>query len=152
MHERLACESGQYNPSCFDVMLRYLAPGLACAAAIVAGACGGGPGAGTKSPDTRVRELADTYLAAYFERFPEQITYFGVPGRPQSGLTDNSLAALRASEAREDGFLASLKQIDPSAIGAAPLRATYAIARQTLEAAVAKRVCRDQLWNVSEMT
>jgi uncharacterized protein (DUF885 family) len=133
-------------------MLRYLAPALVCAAAIVAGTCGGGPGAGTQSPDSRVRELADTYLGAYFERFPEQITYFGVPGRPQSGLTDNSLTALRAWEAREDGFLASLKQIDPSAIGAAPLRATYAIARQTLEAAVAKRVCRDELWNVSEMT
>src|SRR3954469_1317216 len=90
-------------------MRRYLAPAFVCAAAIVAGTCGGGPGAVTQSPDSRVRELADTDLGAYFERFPEQITYFGVPGRPQSGLTDNSLTALRAWEAREDGFLASLK-------------------------------------------
>src|SRR4051812_50186847 len=112
-------------------MLRYLAPGLACAAAIVAGACGGGPGAGTKSPDTRVRELADTYLAAYFERFPEQITYFGVPGRPQSGLTDHSLAALRAWGAREDGLLGNAHQIHPSAIGSAPRRATSAPSRLT---------------------
>jgi uncharacterized protein (DUF885 family) len=133
-------------------MLRHRALGLVCAAAIAAGGCRGGPGAGTEPSDSRVRGLADTYLAAYFERFPEQITYFGVPGRPQNGLTDNSLAALRAWEAREDRFLASLKQIDPATIGAAPLRATYAIARQTLEAAVAKRVCHDELWNVSEMT
>ncbi len=33
-----------------------------------------------------------------------------------------------------------------------PLRATHAIARQVLEGNVAKRVCRDELWPVSQMT
>src|SRR4051812_8171847 len=103
-------------------MLGYRALGFVCAAAIVGGACrGGGRDDGASSSDARVRQLADAYLAAYFDRFPEQITQFGVPGRPQSGLTDNSLAAQRAWEAREDAFLTSLKQIDPSTIGAAPL-------------------------------
>src|SRR4029079_16149969 len=129
-------------------MLRHRALGLVCAAAIAAGGCRGGPGAGTEPSDSRVPGLADTYPAAYFERFPEQITYFGVTGRPQNGLTDNSLAALRAWEAREDRFLASLKQMEAAKTAAAPLRATYAIARETLEAAVAKRVCHDELWNV----
>jgi uncharacterized protein (DUF885 family) len=133
-------------------MLSHRAAGLAVAAAVVVAACGGGGAGGNAASNTRVRELADTYLAAYFERFPEQITQFGVPGRPQSGLTDNSLAAQRAWEAREDGFLASLRQIDPATIHDAPLRATYAIARQTLEGDVAKRICHDELWNVSEMT
>src|SRR6476646_840055 len=133
-------------------MLRHRAIGLVAAAAIVVAACRGGAGGGPASSNSRVRELADTYLTAYFERFPEQITQFGVPGRPQSGLTDNALAAQRAWESREDGFLASLRQIDPATIDAAPLRATYAIARQTLEGNVAKRVCHDELWNVSEMT
>jgi uncharacterized protein (DUF885 family) len=102
--------------------------------------------------DPKVRALADTYLAAYFDRFPEQVTQYGVPGRRQDKLTDNSLEALRAWNAREDGWLAEIKQISPDAIGSAPLRATYAIVRQTIEGDVAKRVCRDELWNVSQMT
>src|SRR5262249_16407112 len=53
---------------------------------------------------------------------------------------------------RDDALLGDLQQIEPATIAAAPLRATYAIVRQTLEGNVAKRVCRDELWNVSEMT
>ena len=49
-------------------------------------------------------------------------------------------------------WLAELKQIDPAAIAAAPLRATYAIVRRRIESDVAKRVCRDELWPVSQMT
>jgi uncharacterized protein (DUF885 family) len=104
------------------------------------------------SPDARVQQLADTFLSAYFDRNPESATIYGVPGRRHNMLTDNSLAALHAWEAREDGWLNELKQIDASAIGSGPLRATYAIARQALEGNIAKRVCRDELWPVSQMT
>lgn len=55
--------------------------------------------------DSRVRALADTYLEAYFERYPEQVTYYGVPGRHHDRLTDNSPDALKAWEAREDEWL-----------------------------------------------
>ena len=100
----------------------------------------------------RARALADTFLAAYFDRFPEAATQYGVPGRRHDRLTDNSLEAQKAWEAREDGWLAELKQIDPATIAESPLRATYAIARQTIESDAAKRVCRDELWPVSQMT
>src|SRR6185295_10560431 len=133
-------------------MLRHRVGRFVCLASIAAAGCGGGRAAVTASPAARVKALADAYLAAYFERFPEQITQYGVPGHRQDGLTDNSLAADRAWEAREDAFLADLKPIDPAAIDAPPLRATYAIARQALEGSVARRVCRDELWSVSEMT
>jgi uncharacterized protein (DUF885 family) len=102
--------------------------------------------------DSRARALADTFLVAYFDRFPETVTQYGVPGRRQDRLTDNSLEAQKAWETREDGWLAELKQIDPATIAAAPLRATYAIVRQTIESDQAKRICRDELWNVSQMT
>jgi uncharacterized protein (DUF885 family) len=125
---------------------------LVCAAAL---GCGGAPQPEPAKPqpaDPRARALADAFLAAYFDRFPEAVTQYGVPGRRQDRLTDNSLEAQKSWEAREDAWLAELKQIDPATIADAPLRATYAIARQTIESDGAKRVCRDELWPVSQMT
>jgi uncharacterized protein (DUF885 family) len=113
------------------------------------------PGAtrtGEGGADPRVRALADAFLAAYFDRFPETVTQYGVPGHRHDRLIDNSLAAQKAWDAREDAWLAELKQIDPATIAGAPLRATYAIVRQTIESDVAKRVCRDELLPVSQMT
>src|SRR6266540_2568111 len=108
--------------------------------------------AGEGGANSRARALADTFLAAYFDRFPETVTQYGVPGRRQDRLADNSLEAQKAWDAREDAWLAELKQIDPAGIAAPPLRATYAIVRQTIESDIAKRVCRDELWPVSQMT
>jgi len=110
------------------------------------------PKTGEGGADPRARALADAFLAAYFDRFPETVTQYGVPGRRHDRLTDNSLEAQKAWDAREDAWLAELKQIDPAAMTSAPLRATYAIVRQTIESDVAKRVCRDELWPVSQMT
>ena len=42
------------------------------------------------------------------------------------------------------------KQIDPAAIDAPPLRGTYAIVREALEASIGARVCRSELWTVSQ--
>ncbi|HEX4378948.1 MAG TPA: DUF885 family protein, partial [Candidatus Acidoferrum sp.] len=100
--------------------------------------------------DAHVKSLADAYLAAYFERFPEQITLYGLPNRRQDKLTDNSLDAIKAWEAREDAWLAEVKQIDPATITAPPLRATYAILREQLEGPIALRACRNELWTVSQ--
>jgi uncharacterized protein (DUF885 family) len=119
-------------------------------------ACGGGaqpaPPASAEPSDTKVRALADTYLAAYLDRNPDQGTYFGIPGRQHDRLPDNSLVALKAWEAREDAWLAEAKSIDAGAIEHPPLRATYAIVREALEGAIGVRVCRNELWNVSQMT
>jgi uncharacterized protein (DUF885 family) len=105
----------------------------------------------TPSPaDAHVRALADTYLAAYFERTPELITLYGIPGRRQDKLTDNSLEAWKTWEAREDAWLAEAKQIDSATISAPPLRATYALVREALEGPIALRACRNQLWTVSQ--
>src|SRR5690349_5505197 len=109
-------------------MFRSLTAAAACAAAAAMVACGGSaPPAAPKPdpPDARVKALADTFLNAYFDRNPEAATQYGVPGRRHDALFDNSIAALRAWEAREDGWLNELKQIDPSTIASGPLRGTY---------------------------
>src|SRR5688572_30723287 len=108
--------------------------------------------AAPESADARVRTLADAYVQGFFDRFPEQVTYYGVAGRAHDRLTDNSLAGVRAWEAKEDAWLADVKAVDPNTIGSAPLQATYAILREALESSVASRVCRNELWNVSQMT
>jgi len=100
--------------------------------------------------DAQVRALADKYVAASFEHNPEQVTLYGVPGRRHDTLTDNSLEAWKAWWTKEDAMLAEAKQIDPATIGALPLRATYALVRETLEAPIALRVCRNELWTVSQ--
>jgi hypothetical protein len=49
---------------------------------------------------------------------------------------------LKAWQAKEDTWLAAVKQIEPSTITAAPLRAIYAIVRDALEGSVGTRACR----------
>jgi uncharacterized protein (DUF885 family) len=121
------------------------------AATLLALACSAGrPQAPPPAADERVKTLADAYLDGFFSRNPDQITLYGVPGRRHDKLPDNSLNALRAWQAREDGWLKELRQIDPAAIGNASLRATHAILRETLEGSIAARVCRTELWTVSQ--
>jgi uncharacterized protein (DUF885 family) len=133
-------------------MLRSLAPLLAALSLIACGGASTSESPTAQPPDDRVRALADAYVAGFFDRFPEQATMYGVPGRAHDRLTDNSLSAIQAWEAREDGWLTEVKAIDPSRIGSGSLKATYAILREALESSVASRVCRNELWNVSQMT
>jgi uncharacterized protein (DUF885 family) len=103
-----------------------------------------------EAADGRVRALADAYLQGYFDRNPEARTLYGVPGAHHDQLSDNSLEALKAWQAKEDGWLAEARQIDSAAIHAAPLRATHAIVREALEGSIGARVCRYELWTVSQ--
>src|ERR1700722_1244293 len=134
-------------------MLRQLTLLVLCATVCVTMCACNGSSQKSQSPaasDAHVRALADAYLAAWFDRNPEQITQFGVPNHRQDKLTDNSLDALKAWQAREDAWLTEVKQIDPTAISAPPLRATYALLRESLEGPIALRTCRNELWTVSQ--
>jgi uncharacterized protein (DUF885 family) len=138
-------------------MLRHRATAFVCVCLVAAAAaCDGGAKAPAPAPaperaDARVRALADAYLDGYFQRNPDQVTLFGVPGRHHDALPDNSLEALHARQTKEDAWLALAGQIDPATIEAPPLRATYAIVREALEGSIGARVCRNELWTVSQM-
>jgi uncharacterized protein (DUF885 family) len=108
---------------------------------------------GDSASDTigaRVTALADTYLAAYFDQYPELITYYGVPGGRHDQLRDNSLAALERWQAQEDQWLAALRRIDPARFAGSPEWVTYGTLREELEASGAERVCHNELWGVSQ--
>jgi uncharacterized protein (DUF885 family) len=100
--------------------------------------------------DDRVKAFADGYLDGYFQRNPDAATYYGIAGTHHDRLPDNSLAALKAWEAKEDAWLTEAKAIDPDTIRNESLKATYAITREALESAVGARVCRSELWSVSQ--
>src|SRR2546426_10036141 len=105
-------------------------------------------GRGVDSLAGRVRQLADTYLAAYFERHPDEATRDGVAGGPHDRLPDDSPLALADWQAREDAWLAELRAIDPAPLGGRPEAVAYGVMRDALEGAIATRVCRSELWNV----
>ncbi len=115
------------------------------------------PTASDQSPEARgakvddsVKALADAYLKGFFERNPDQVTFFGIAGGHHDQLPDNSLDGLKAWQAKEDAWLADAKAIDPETIQNQSLRATYAIVREALEGSIGARVCRNELWGVSQ--
>jgi len=133
------------------VFVRTISLGLTC---LLAAACvdrrAEAP-APAATADARVKGLADAYLDGFFTRNPDQITLYGVPGRHHDQLPDNSVPALRAWQAKEDGWLKEARQIEPSTITTLPLRATLAIVREALESGSGARLCRNELWTVSQM-
>ena len=105
--------------------------------------------ANTDSLATRVRQLADTYLAAYFERHPDEATLDGVANFRHDRLPDNSPAASARWQRREDAWLAALERIDPASLAGRPEWTAYGIMRDAIEGSVATRVCRFDLWSVA---
>ena len=99
----------------------------------------------------RVTAIADEYLAAWREAFPEVNTTNGIPGARHDRLTDNSAAAEKAWQAKEDSWLAQLRTIDATTLIGRPEWVTYGLLREELESSVGMRVCNFRVWNVSPM-
>jgi uncharacterized protein (DUF885 family) len=97
----------------------------------------------------RTRQLADSYLVAYFERHPDAATLDGVATGPHDRLPDNSPAALAAWQQREDDWLKQLKRIDDDRLVGRPEAIAYGIMRDAIEGSIATRVCRFELWSVA---
>ena len=126
---------------------------LSLIAALVVAGCSAPPNSTPPAgADERVKALADAYLDGWFTRNPDQGTFYGVPGRHHDRLPDNSLAALTDWERKEDAWLQEAAAIDPAAIQSGPLKGTYAIVREAIEGALGTRLCRFELWPVSQMT
>lgn len=98
---------------------------------------------------TRVRQLADSYLVAYFDQHPDEATQNGVANIRHDRLPDNSPESLARWHAREDAWLAVLKGINPKRLAGRPEWVAYGIMRDALEGSVATRVCRFELWSVA---
>ena len=138
-------------------MASALTRSLAVASLIAAVACATQPSV-APAPDTRgatearqVLAIADDYLAAWREAFPEVNTYNGIPGARHDRLSDTSPAAERAWWAKEDTWLVELRRIDPASLIGRPEWVTYGLLREELEASTGMRACSYRVWNVSPM-
>jgi len=110
-----------------------------------------GQGSGTDAASAAVAEalaIADEYVAGYYDQFPEEAYETGYPAALDR-MGDHSPAAREAWEAREDDWLSRLLAIDPVSLEGAEAAVPYTFSRERLEASVARRACRTQLWNVS---
>src|SRR6266700_5102465 len=88
------------------------------------------------NPDSlalRVRQLADSFVTAYFERHPDEATLDGVANEPHDRFPDDSPDAIARWQAREDAWLADLRRIDRLALVGRPEWTAYAIMRASLE-------------------
>ncbi len=99
-----------------------------------------------------VTRLADEYVREYIARNPEAATFEGLPDAPDDKLSDNSLEALAAWQAKEDGWLSRLAAIDGAALWGRPEWLTYGFLREALEGSKGLRIARPELWPVNQMS
>ena len=98
--------------------------------------------AASRSP---VTTLADDYMTAYFARNPELETFYGLGNARHDHLTDNSIAALRAWERREDQWYAALRAIDGKTLRGGDA-VVHGLLVERLGASRQARVCRGELY------
>src|SRR5881394_3042562 len=110
----------------------------------------GSAGQAQQTAAKEVTALADQYFHDFVSSFPISALFLGIPDTANDRVDDNSLAAVRAWEAKENRWYAALRKIDTTNLDGQPEAVTYAILRQTLEGARAIRVCRNELWPISQ--
>lgn len=118
-------------------------------AAVLFGIACTSEGERTASLAARVDSLADAFFDATLELNPELYTGYGIAAADHSRIRDNSLAGVRAAEARMDGFRAAADEIDPTPLAGTPQEVTFAVLRDALDSELATRVCRFELWGVA---
>jgi uncharacterized protein (DUF885 family) len=96
-------------------------------------------------------QLADDFVAAQTERYPESSMFLGAPGARLDTVFDNRLEARRAWDKRVDAMQASFTAIDRTALAGRPELLTYGFLEQALSSETGRRVCRTELWGVDHL-
>ncbi len=103
------------------------------------------------SPAEVMNDIADRIYARALERSPEIAYFAAIELDRHDGLFDNSPMALAATHAEEDAFLAEVDAIDAAELVGKPEWIAKALIEQQLRANVAQRICKQELWNISQM-
>ena len=103
----------------------------------------------SRSAAAAVTALADQYVAAYFDQFPEEAVMSGAPDPDPARLSDNGLESLARWQILQQDLLAELDTVDTAALTDPAVRITADLLRNRLESARDYAVCRMELWNVN---
>jgi uncharacterized protein (DUF885 family) len=98
----------------------------------------------------QVDAVANDYWTSFIQTFPLAGIFLGVPESPNDRMGDNSIAAVRAFEAKEDRWLDRLHAVRAESLEGQPQDATYGVLLETLEASRQGRVCRPELSPLSQ--
>ena len=123
--------------------IKRLIPALA---ALLIAAC-------SQTPDDNsadlVNKIASEFVHEYFTQFPEEVYEVGYGGAPMNRFGDHSEAATAAWDARVDDWLSSLNAVDVTRLTSMADTVTYVFTREQLQSLVDRRVCQNDLWNIS---
>ncbi|MBC8084549.1 MAG: DUF885 domain-containing protein [Hymenobacter sp.] len=106
---------------------------------------------GQASPPSPASALADEYLAAYFAAYPEYGTFYRIAEADNAGLSDNSTAGVQRWQATEAALFKKLQAVNKSRLSPQDV-GTYATLYEQLEGDLGCKVCKQELWAVSQMT
>ncbi|MBA3893081.1 MAG: DUF885 domain-containing protein [Gemmatimonadales bacterium] len=98
-----------------------------------------------------VNAVGDDYYRSLLTTRPLSAFLSGAPEAAPDRLDQNGLAELERWRQREDEWLARLRAVPADSLVGTPERVTHAVLMSALEASAARRVCRDELWSVSQM-
>ena len=113
---------------------------------------GGASVADYSTASRELARLADQYWTGLIQTYPLYGVFSGAPETPNDRLGDNSIAASRAWEKREDRWLQQLRGIDREVLAGHPENAVYGTLRETLEAAQQTRVCHAEYWPLNQQS
>jgi uncharacterized protein (DUF885 family) len=99
-----------------------------------------------------VTRLADEYVREFIATFPQNAFLSGFTLSRHDGLSDNSAAGYRAWEKKEDRWWAEVAALDPGPLWGRPEWITHGFLREALESSRNARVCRNELWPVSQLS
>ena len=96
-------------------------------------------------------KLADAFMSATVQRFPEASMFWGAADAPPDRVFDNTLEAKREWDQRVDSMKKILRAIDRNALAGRPEAVTYGYLQQALDSEAERRPCRAELWSVDHL-
>lgn len=102
-------------------------------------------------PASIVNAIADHYYATTLEQTPEAAYFSGIELDRHDGLEDIGPEALQARHADTVDMLRQLEVVDARSLVGKTEWITHAYLLQELKSSVTRHVCRNELWNVSQM-
>jgi len=100
------------------------------------------------TPDQKLLNIADDYYQEYILRYPNMATLMSVSSANDK-LPDNTLSSLKVWHEKEDLFYTRIMNLK-SDLSQIENISTFGLVEQALASSIARRVCKSELWQISD--